>query len=109
MGKPRHFAAAAAAGLGAATVLGAAMVLLRLGFVGLIFPLLSGFLIGEAVLRAASRQGTRPFVVIAVVTTVVGLVVGGMLVGVPARVALFPGRLLGLVIAAAVAGFRVAR
>lgn len=109
MGKPRHYAAALAAGLGTAMALGAGLSLLRLRLFGLLLPILAGVVVGMAVSAAASRQGHRPFQLIAAGATFVGLPLGAMLLGIPAAAAFAPIALLGLFVAAVVAAFVVSR
>lgn len=94
IGKTRHKVAACAAGLAVATGAGAILVLVPFG--SFILPIFVGYAVGQSVVRAAHRQSHAPIKVIAVVTTVLGLVLGPILVelfqGIPPEfiVALLP-------------------
>ncbi len=112
-GSPGRYAAASAGGLGAAILVGVLIVVGRVGMFGILIPLFAGFLVGEVVSRMAHRLGGTGFQVIAGVSTVVGLVIGMSLgtaleAGVLGLVLSGP-MIVFVLIAAAIAAFRVGR
>lgn len=109
LGKPRHYAAALGAGLASAAALGAIAALANLGIIGIIFPLLAGFVVGRAVAWGAKGNRNRAFMAIAAATAVIGLVAGGVVAGgLPTKVVL-RGDLVGLLLAGVVAAFSAVR
>ncbi|HWD10170.1 MAG TPA: hypothetical protein VHA57_13865 [Actinomycetota bacterium] len=109
LGKPRHYAAALGAGLGSAALLGAIAAVANLGIIGIIFPLIAGFVVGRAVAWGAKGNRNGAFMAIAAATAVVGLVAGGVLAaGIPTTVVL-RGDIIGLLLAGIVAAFSAAR
>lgn len=108
-GSPRQYLVAGACGLAAAAALGAIFTVARTGLLGIVMPLLVGFLVGEVVSRTGSRRGGTGFQAIAGVVTVVGFLAGAAAVGVHPMAVVTSPALIGLLIAAAVAAFRVGR
>ena len=109
LGKPRHYATAIGAGLGAAVALGALAVLAGLGLFGIIFPLVAGFAVGRVVAWGAKGHRHSGFQAIAAGTTVVGLVAGEALAAARPLHAIIGPSLLGLVIAAVTAAIVAGR
>lgn len=115
IGKPRHRVAAAVTGLGVATLAGTILTIVRFG--SFILPMLVGYLVGQSVKRAAHRQSHTPIKVIAAVSTLVGLILGPIVVqlfyGVPLVGGLVPGvvreQAFSLLIAAVFAVISVGR
>jgi hypothetical protein len=106
---PGRYLAAAGAGVGTATLVGALLVVGRIGMFGLLVPLIAGFAVGEVVSRMAHRLGGTGFQVIAAASTAAGLALGATLVGrVPAMVVNGP-MIVFILIASAVAAVRVGR
>jgi hypothetical protein len=106
VGKPRHYVLAIAGGLGTAAVASALISLLRFGLFGFFLPILIGAGVGEVVRRASGRRGERVFQWIAAVTTVMGLGLGAIVVGIPPVLLLSLGWLLPAGIAALFAALR---
>lgn len=108
LGRPRQYATALGAGLGSAVLLGAVDALANLGLLGIIFPMIAGFVVGRAVAWGAKGARHRAFMWIAAGTAVIGLLAGGVVAGgIPASVVLredLIGLLIAGVIAAIVAG-----
>jgi hypothetical protein len=96
-GKPRHYLAAAAAGLAVATAAGALVGLIRFG---IFVSFLVGLGVGEVVYRASGRQSRPGFRVIAALVTVIGMSLGMLIMGTPAVAMLSVGWLLTVGIAA---------
>lgn len=96
----------AAAGLVAATVLGAAAVFLipSHGFGYLISPVM-GLIVGTVVRKTGGAGWGAP----AAVAAVCGLALGRLLVGVPSLLLLTPRPLIGTALAAAAAAFAASR
>ena len=109
MGKPRHYVLASAVGLGVAAVFGVAASFFSYFGLGLLLGIVIGFVNGAAISRAASRLSHTPIRVIAFVTTAAGLMAGPLLVGFGIGFVTLPRWLLGVIIAAAIAAYRVAR
>jgi hypothetical protein len=108
-GSPGRYVAAAAAGVGTATLIGILLVVGHIGVFGILVPLIAGFAVGEVVSRMAHRLGGTGFQVIAGVSTAAGLALGALLVGrVPAMLANGP-MIVFILIASAVAAIRVGR
>jgi hypothetical protein len=108
-GSPGRYAAAAAAGVGTAALIGALIVVGGIGVFGILVPLIAGFAVGEVVSRMAHRLGGTGFQLIAAASTAVGLALGAVLVGrVPAMLASGP-MVVFILIASAVAAVRVGR
>ena len=109
---PIYYFRAAAAGLGAALVGGLALALLKaiIPFGGFLLALFFGYGIGEAVSWGARRNVGLGFQIIAVVSAVVGFIVGGYLLGpVIAGRIVFPPGLIDLFVALIGIGVAVAR
>ena len=112
-GSPSRYAAAGAAGLGSAALIGLVIVIGNIGFLGILIPLFAGFLVGEVVSRMAHRLGGTGFQVVAGVSTAAGLIVGMSLgaslgMGVLGLVLNVP-MIVFVLIAAAIAAIRVGR
>jgi hypothetical protein len=109
LGKPRHYLAAVGAGLGSALLLGAVDAVANLGILGIISPIIAGFLVGRAVAWGAKGNSHGAFMGIAAATAVIGLVAGGVLAGgFPASLVLRED-LVGLLLAGIVAAFVAGR
>jgi hypothetical protein len=108
-GSPARYVAAAAAGTGTAALLGAVLVIGRIGLFGILIPLLAGFVVGEVVSKMAHRLGGTAFQVIAGVSTAAGLALSiTVLQGGPAALVNGPW-IVGVLIASAIAAIRVGR
>jgi hypothetical protein len=105
-GKPKHYLLAVGGGLGVAAIMGAVLSLFRFGLLGFFIPVLIGAAVGEVVRRASGRRGERIFQVIAAATTVGGLALGAVVVGVPLLFLLSPGWLISAAIASLFAALR---
>lgn len=105
-GKPKHYLLAVGGGLGVAAVMSAVLSLFRFGFFGFLLPVLIGAAVGEVVRRGSGRRGERIFQAIASATTVVGLALGAVVVGVPLLLLLTPGWLISAAIASLFAWIR---
>lgn len=108
-GKPRHLLFAGLAGLGAATAAGVVLVFFGRGLIGIFLPFVAGLLVGEAVLRASSRLRDRRYLVVAGITTFLGVLGGPLLLGLPLGAVVQPSWLIGAGIATAAAVYRVSR
>lgn len=108
-GKPRHYVAAAASGLGVSVLIGAVSFVLNIRIVGFIVPMLAGFVVGSMVVKAASGLSNGYIRGIAIITTGIGLLVAPVYFGIPLNSLLNSGFLFPAAVAAAVAGFRVGR
>ena len=106
VGKPRHYVLAIAGGLGAAALASALISIVRFGLFGFFLPVLIGAGVGEIVRRASGRRGDRIFQWIAAGTTILGLGLGAVIVGVPPIALLSIGWLISAFIAALFAALR---
>jgi hypothetical protein len=109
IGKPRHYAAAIAAGFGVAAGLGALVSVVNIGYLGFIFPLIAGFLVGRAVAWGAHGNPHPAFMVLAAATAVLGLVAGGMLAGGSTLASALRGDAVGLLLAGGIAALAAGR
>lgn len=106
MGKPRHYFAGGAGGLGLAAALGAGLALTPfLGF-GILFAILVGVLTGSVVQRGARGLSHRPIRILAFVVTAAGLIVGPLLVGSTISFVVSPRWLFGALLAGGMAAYR---
>ena len=99
LGTPKQYVTATAAGLLAATGLGAIVTLAHIGFFGIIPAILIGLAVGKAVAWGAHGHRHSGFMAIAATTTVLGLAVGELLVAPRLGPGVLPASLLGLVLA----------
>lgn len=109
LGRPRHMVVATGAGLGSAVVLGAFITSARIGFFGLLAPIIAGVVVGAAVGWGAKGLRARLYTGIAAATAVIGLVAGGLLAGATLGGVAGPQQLFGLLLAALAAGFMAGR
>lgn len=108
-GRPRHYAAATAAGLIVSALIGGVSFVFRFPIVGFIVPMLAGFAVGSVVVRAASGLSNGFIRGIAIVTTGAGLLAAPVVLGVSLGSLMRSGFVVPAIIAAAVAGYRVGR
>lgn len=109
VGRPKHVVKGALAGLGTATALSAGLIFLGTGLFGFFIPIILGLLVGEVISRASSRISTGPIVAISAIVTLGGLLLGPVVVGFPFAVSLSGSWILGSLVAAGAAAFRVSR
>lgn len=108
----RRYVAAAAAGFGTAALIGLVIgtgLIGPLRILGILLPLLAGFVVGEVVTRMANRLGGTVFQSIAALSTVAGLGAGFLLVSRSVAALLNPTLLVFMALAAIVAAVRVGR
>jgi hypothetical protein len=109
LGTPKQYVTATAAGLVAATGLGALVTIAHIGFFGIIPAILIGLAVGKAVAWGAQGQRHGGFMAIAAATTVLGLAVGELLVAPRLGPAVLSASLLGLVFAGIAAAWMAGR
>src|SRR5437899_6616337 len=109
LGKPRHYAMAAGVGLTSAVLLGILTTLAHIGLFGIILPIIAGLVVGRAVAWGADGNRHGGFMAVAAATTVVGLVLGGLLAGSRPAGVVGPAQLFALALAALVAAFAAGR
>lgn len=109
VGKPTHYAAAVAAGLGVAAALGTVGALIRLGLFGFILPIAGGMMVGQVVVTTA-RRSNRALQIIAAGCAIAGFLAPGAVIavmnGLPLRAGLGGGVLLWAGLAALFAALR---
>lgn len=105
--KPSQYVVATAAGLVAATGLGALVTLAHIGFFGLIPAILIGLAVGKAVAWGAKGRRHGSFAGIAAATTVLGLALGALIADPHMGGGALQASLLGLVLAGLAAAWMV--
>jgi hypothetical protein len=105
LGKPRHYALAAAAGLTAAAGIGILATLANLGLFGILLPVIAGIVVGRAVAWGAHGNRHGGFMGLAAAVAALGLVLGGLIAGSSLAGVAGPAQLLGLGLAALAAAF----
>lgn len=109
VGRPRDLVKGALVGAGVSTFAGALLLFVGRGLFGIFIPIIVGLAVGEAVSRTSSRIKSTPIVWIAAAATFAGLIVGPFAVGASIRFLVAGPWLIGSLIAAAAAAFRVSR
>jgi len=109
LGKPRHYAMAAGAGIASAAVIGLLTTLAHIGLFGIVLPIIAGLVVGRVVAWGAHGNRHGAFVAVAAATTVLGLVLGGLLAGSRPAGVVGPAQLFGLALAALAAAFAAGR
>lgn len=104
-GNPRSWVLGAVAGFGAAAAIGVVVGALHLRFIGILLPILAGFLAGAAVSKGAAGGAHPGFRLVAFTATAAGLTAGLALGGVPLGSLVQVGWLLSITIASLVAAF----
>lgn len=109
IGKPRHYAAGAAAGFGVAAVAAAVLIQLRIGFFGFLGPIVIGYMVGSVVVRTASNLRHSGVQATAAAATVLGLIAGSLLVGFPIQGLVNGQFIFSALLASGFAAFRAGR
>ena len=108
VGKPRHYIAGAITGFTAGFAAAFLLRALRIGFIGILVPMVTGYLIGALVAKASGAHGHSAIQWTAAASTGLGLICAAVLIGGP-RLGSDPRLLFSALIASGLAAVAAGR